>query len=407
MLPSQFYSSKEAFDADLEHIWFRSWLFAGFENQVKEPGEYFTYQVGSQNVIVIRGDDGRLRAFHNVCRHRGARICNKERGKSANLTCPYHSWTYNKLGECVKASNIDGQFALSDKSLISAHVRCVDGLVFISFGDNPPDFDPAEKLIHPQIKLHRLRDTKIAFITNDIVNANWKIVYENNRECYHCAGTHPEYIRSNYDLSFSYQWLEGATKASRITDPKAPKFEEAVEHTKYCQDLWEKKYGLSCTVDNDFPGDGWYRATRAPLRKGWVNESLDGQPVAPILGDFQDRDLGTLRIHLLPNFWIHVSSDYACSTRLTPIDELTTHAQAIWLVHKDAQEGKDYSIDKLIPFWKKTNDADWRICEANQAGVLSPKYQPSEFVKAKESGIENFLSWYITTLKNGIDQHKS
>lgn len=391
MLQRQFYSSKDVFQADIQHIWQKNWLFAGFENQIKTSGEYFTYQVGNENVIVLRADDGQVKAFHNVCRHRGARICEKTHGKVTNLTCPYHAWTYNKQGECIKAPQTKGQFDLSQKGLHKAHVRAVGGLIFVSFSDNPPNFDPAEQLMHPQLKLHRLEKTKIAYVTEDVVQANWKIVYENNRECYHCATTHPEYIRSNYDLAFSYEWEEGATRARRVTDPSHPKYKEALEHTQYLQNMWEQKYGLTCTVDNDFPGEGWYRASRAPLLKGWVNESLDGQPVAPILGDFKDRDLGTLRIHILPNFWIHVSSDYACSARLTPIDELTTQIQVCWLVHEDAQEGVDYTLEKLTPFWKKTNDADWKICEANQAGVLSSRYQPGEFVKAKESGIENFF----------------
>ncbi len=108
MLPREFYCSQEVFQADLEKIWYRNWLFAGYENQIKTPGEYFTTQgsdfisnskalVGTENVIIIRGDDNQVRAFHNVCRHRGARICGKEEGKTGNLMCPYHGWTYDKF----------------------------------------------------------------------------------------------------------------------------------------------------------------------------------------------------------------------------------------------------------------------------------------------------------------------
>jgi len=189
---------------------------------------------------------------------------------------------------------------------------------------------------------------------------------------------------------------------TRIVDPNHPRQEEAVKHIQESTTRWAK-YGIECAAHNNFPGDGWYRASRMPLRKGWVTESLDGAPVAPILGSFaeEDRDMGSLRIHTLPNFWIHLSSDHGVATRLTPVDALHTRADQVWLVHKDAKEGVDYHLDKLLPFWDRTNASDWEICELNQAGILSEKYNPAPYSLKKESGVETFIRWYLRALSHG------
>jgi len=245
----------------------------------------------------------------------------------------------------------------------------------------------------------------VAYFRSEVVNANWKLVYENNRECYHCPNAHPDYIKSNYDLAFSYIQSTDGTYL-RIVDPSHPKRHEVEEHIHSCSERWSK-YNITCAAHNVFPGDGWYRASRLPLRKGWVTESMDGRPVAPILGEFkeEDRDMGSLRIHSLPNFWIHLSGDHAVATKLTPVDPLHTRADQYWLVHKDAVEGKDYRLDKLLPFWEKTNQADWEICQLNHAGILSDRYSPAPYSLKKESGVENFVNWYLRTLSLGLNNN--
>lgn len=239
---------------------------------------------------------------------------------------------------------------------------------------------------------HEFGNAKIAFSQTYTINANWKLVYENNRECYHCVGSHPEYIKSNYDTTFTYSTDPVTGEVKRQLDPAHPRQKEIEQHMDersqhwYCSrshafslclmsdcSLWcgcRAKLGFECTPDNNFPGEGWYRASRQPLRKGWVTESLDGKPVSRLMGRLPEQDMGSLRylppfiaglmvcvrIHTLPNFWVHASSDHACSARLTPTGLRTTEAKVDWIVHKDAVEGKDYSIDKMIPFWQKTSE---------------------------------------------------
>jgi len=170
---------------------------------------------------------------------------------------------------------------------------------------------------------------------------------------------------------------------------------------KSAQKKWEN-YGIDCSADNSFGGEGWFRSTRTPLRKGFVNETVDGKPVAPLMGKFKDRDMGVLRIHTLPNFWVHGSSDYACSARLSPVNPHLTIVQVLWLVHKDAIEGKDYQKDKLIHLWEKTSLQDWSLCENNHAGILSTSFTPGPYSIKKESGLEKYVQWYVNNMKKGF-----
>jgi len=163
--------------------------------------------------------------------------------------------------------------------------------------------------------------------------------------------------------------------------------------------IWKEMYDVECTPDNQFPGDGWYRASRMPLRKGFLVESIDGAPVSkPLMGRLTSPDMGSLRIHTLPNFWVHASSDHMVSARLTPLSVYTTEVKADWIVHADAVEGKDYDLEKLLPFWKLTSEQDWRLCEENQVGMMTSHYRPGPFSDYKERGLEKFLQWYLDQL---------
>ena len=100
-LQRDFYVAREVFEADLARIFHRHWLFAGYSFQIPRPGDFFIYRVGSESIIVVRDRQGAIRAFHNVCRHRGSQICKVETGTAHRLVCPYHRWTYELDGSLV------------------------------------------------------------------------------------------------------------------------------------------------------------------------------------------------------------------------------------------------------------------------------------------------------------------
>ena len=146
----------------------------------------------------------------------------------------------------------------------------------------------------------------------------------------------------------------------------------------------------------------WYSANRTPLVDGYVSETMDGQQIAPLMGDYPDPDVGTLRVRMLPNFWNHSSCDHSVSTRLTPKGMYHTNIRMIWLVDEKAQEGKDYDLEKMLPFWLLTAEQDWEICTNQQRGVNSHAYTPGPLSTYKEYNLDRFLRWYLQQLDAAI-----
>ena len=142
----------------------------------------------------------------------------------------------------------------------------------------------------------------------------------------------------------------------------------------------------------------WFSVNRTPLVEGYVSETMDGKQVAPLMGHYLDNDVGTLRMRTLPNFWNHSSCDHGVSTRLLPAGPQATAVRVMWLVDETAIEGKDYEIEKLLPFWQLTSEQDWRICENQQRGVTSSAYMPGPYSTYKEYNVDSFVRWYLKML---------
>jgi glycine betaine catabolism A len=382
-LESEFYASEQVFAADMQRIWGRWWLFAGHGCTIPRPGDYFTYQVGRDPILVVRGEDGQVRAFFNTCRHRGARVCTAEAGSAKRLVCPYHNWTYDLGGRLLMDSKEDYGVDRSELSLHPVHVRDAAGLIFISLARNPPSFDEAFATISRKLKPHGMARAKIAHTADYVVKANWKIIFENNRECMHCPPNHKEYNLSTYDVM----------RDQARSDPARAKQMDAIiaESNARFRALGLDEGDASSSMTGTF-----FRCHRTPLRKGFVSQTLDGKPACRLpMGDFKEHDVGTLRITIFPNFWQHSNSDYAAAARLTPLAPGLTAVRGYWLVHEDAVEGKDYTLDKLLPAWGKTNEQDWEICENQQIGVSSSRYQPGYYSLSKEGNVAHFDEWYL------------
>jgi Rieske 2Fe-2S family protein len=348
------------------------------------PGDWKTWQVGRDTVLIVRGADGAVRAFHNTCRHRGARICSGEAGHARLLVCPYHSWTYELDGRLRTPTEREFGVHQSELGLQPVPLRDLGGLLFVALGPDPVDFSAAASEIAPQMAHQGFAEAKLAATKRYRVKANWKLVFENNRECYHCANAHPEYVSGTYDVArFDPALLP---EVERQTALAAARFEAL---------------GLGTAVASSAMTGSYWRVTRAPLVEGWNTQSLDGRPIAPLMGTMRAKNTwsdGTLRCTVFPNFWQHASDDHAVATRLTPIDAETTEVDVSWFVHKDAVEGRDYALDRLMPFWQRTSEQDWTICEANQAGVASPAYRPGPYSRTRETNVQQFIDWYLEAL---------
>src|SRR5262245_54639229 len=196
--PRPFYTDERVFRRDLERVFGRSWLFAGHTCQVREPGDYFLFDVGGDSLIVVRGDDGRVRALFNTCRHRGSRICTAPSGRVGRFVCPYHQWAYARDGRLAGARWMGSGFDPSEYPLASAEVRVAAGLIFVCLAETPPEFEPVGRAIEHQLRPHGLDRARVCHVERYTVRANWKMLFENHRECYHCSVSHPEFCKTNY-----------------------------------------------------------------------------------------------------------------------------------------------------------------------------------------------------------------
>src|SRR5262245_12536662 len=197
-LPRPFYRDEAVYRADIEQIWRRGWLFAGHACELRAPGDWLTLQVDGDSIIVIRGEDGRVRALHNVCRHRGSQLLAGPRGSSRRLVCPYHQWTYDTTGALTFCRGMH-EFNKADFPLKKVHCEEIEGLVYLSLADTPPPFAQARELMAPFLRPQGFARAKVAKQVDYEIHANWKLVWENNRECFHCNVNHPQYIKANWD----------------------------------------------------------------------------------------------------------------------------------------------------------------------------------------------------------------
>lgn len=398
-LPGVFYSDPLVYQADMEQVWQRGWLFAAHSCQLGQPGDYITLNVNADSIVVLRDDNGEVRAFHNVCRHRGTILCTESAGRVGRIVCPYHQWTYGRDGALVSCRGMQPEIVKSQLGLFPVHAREIAGLIYICLAGEPPDFERARALMEPMAKPQGLQRAKIAAVRDYEIAANWKLVWDNNRECYHCNVNHPQYIQANFDHynadDATDRVREKMTAATARSEAKWAACGLAVTH---------RQTGMASFPDPD--QDCWYSANRTALVDGWVSESLDGRQIAPLMGDYPDADVGTLRLRTVPNFWNHSSCDHAVSTRLLPGGPQRTFAQVTWLVHANAVEGRDYKVEDLLPFWQLTSEQDWELCAAAQRGVLSSRYEPGPLSTYKEYNVEAFRRWYLMQLGKGLIEVK-
>jgi Rieske 2Fe-2S family protein len=390
-LPREFYADEEIYQADLQTVWRGGWLFAGHSCEIAKPGDYFTFQLDSDSIIVIRDEQAAVRALHNVCRHRGSVICTEAAGHVTRLVCPYHQWAYGLDGTLLACRGMQSDLDKSQFGMHPVHVREVEGLIYLSLAKEPPPFEPVEATLAPLVKPQGFRRAKVAKAIDYLVQANWKLVWENNRECYHCNVNHPQYIKANFD---HYNADDTAPHIREQMNAAVARSEE--KWAAAGLELTHKEAGMFGFPDAK--KNIWWSASRTALVDGWVTESMDGKQVAPLMGDYRDADIGTLRMRTLPNFWNHSSCDHGVSTRLLPLGPLQTAVRVSWLVDENAVEGRDYQIEKLLPFWQLTSEQDWLICERQQRGINSSAYSSGPYSTFKEYNVDSFVRWYLGRL---------
>jgi choline monooxygenase len=220
-LPFDWYSDPAVLRLERERIFARAWQYAGRADQVAEPGAFFTCDLGGVPVVVVRGKDGELRAFFNVCRHRGSLVCEGE-GRRETLQCPYHAWTYDLDGSLRAAPRSDREpgFDKDGLGLVPVSVGAWGPFVFVNpDGDAAPLADTLGDL--PALVAGAGLDVDgLRFLKRSTseYEANWKVCSENFLECYHCQVAHPGFSKV-VDVSVDAYVLEASPTFSTQYGP--------------------------------------------------------------------------------------------------------------------------------------------------------------------------------------------
>jgi glycine betaine catabolism A len=397
-LPRELYVSEEAFHFDTQVMLKSVWLFACTVAHVKNPGDYFVFEMANNSIIIVRGRDMQVRAFWNSCRHRGSKICLEQSGRAPRLMCPYHQWTYGLDGKLLAARSMAEDFDKADHGLNPVALENVGGLIFICMADNPPPIDRVKADIAEQIGVYDLENLKVAVQDNYIEDANWKLVMENNRECYHCDAGHPELI----SVLGTYGFGKGLPEDGEadIVDDSAY---DALVAAK--REEWR-----ALGIDRDlieFPDGWWHRVARLALANGAVTQSIDGKLACKkLIGPFTEPETSSLSVWTQPNSWHHFCCDHVITFSLTPISADKTLLRTSWLVHADAVEGVDYDPDHITALWRATNTQDGHFSAINHQGISSDGYQQGPYA-AEEKLVEDFKDFYVDRAKAALKAEQS
>jgi Rieske 2Fe-2S family protein len=382
-LPQEFYTDPKVYQLDLEAIFHKRWIFVGVECEIPNVGDYFTLTVDRTPILVLRDQAGAVQAFFNTCRHRGSKICLAEKGSVRTLVCPYHQWNYDLTGRLLSTGRMHEGFDREEYSLKSVNVQTSGGTIYICLSNEAPDFSVYGPLIEPYLAPFDFVNAKLAHETHVIVKGNWKLVMENSRECFHCPTRHHELMHTFlHDYNF-----------------------EEPGNDQFVRPFWEKcsTLGLASEVKE---GDD-FRIIRLPLRRGAISMTMDGKSaVSRLLGTMPTNDAGSVRWVHFPSTFNHALADYAMLVRMLPLGPQETLFTAKWLVHRDAEEGRDFDLETLVRVWSVTNDQDKVLVERNQEGVNSVGYAPGPYSQHAEQGVIRFVEWYCDALETHLGEQR-
>ena len=392
-LDRPFYVNDKIFDLDIKNIFSKQWVFVGHTSRIPNIGDYFLFDIGNESMIIIRDKENIIHAHYNVCRHRGSHICLETEGNKKLLLCPYHAWSFNLDGTIKSARLMEEDFNKDEWSLHKCNLKVFEGLIFINLSENPCDFEEFIEPTRKYIEFHELGKAKIAFRKIYPTDGNWKLALDNFHECYHCQPSHPEYC-SVHDPEYILSYGAGSG-----TGPASEKFNKILNE-------WNKKVKKLGHLTGEYAEKEFNKysrsAERTPLKKGKFTETKKGKPIAKLMGKFKEYDRGYTSVGTSPFNSLLMCNDFATLFTFIPKSTLQTDVELIWLVHKDAKEGKDYDLSEMIWMWDETTKADKRIIEDNQKGVLSSKYMPGP-LSQMEKGLEKFKSWYLKHLELALD----
>jgi phenylpropionate dioxygenase-like ring-hydroxylating dioxygenase large terminal subunit len=386
-LDQHFYTDDTLYQREMTWMRENMWFLVGQESRIPQPGDYFLYDFDKDNIIVVRDQSGEIRAHHNVCTHRGSRLCKETTGSAKVISCPYHAWSFDLNGALRAAPFVSSGFDKSQWGLAGCHVRVFHGFVFLSFADIAPDFDEYIGYADREFELQDAGGVKIVKRLSWTVDANWKIVVENNLECYHCKSSHPNYCAAHPGVPLG----------------KADEFEA---RDKWMRSVLEnsshEKARMFVPVA---PGHTFRFMGRSVIGTNCATESIGGKALAPLMGQCAFEGVQTF---LAPSALatLVLNPDHIVTYNFVPRSARRTDVEVLWLVNGSAKEGLDYDLDHLTEVWLATLVEDKVLVENVQLGVESTAYKPGPIIES-EKFVLAFNRWYRDSMLNGPNQRTS
>jgi Rieske 2Fe-2S family protein len=352
-LPGTVYTAPAVLRLEQAGIFASYWLCAGRAADLPAAGDYLLQDVAGNSVLIVRGGDGVIRAFYNVCRHRGSRLLDEPRGHGlARILCPYHAWSYRLDGSVQHAPQMDADFRNQDFGLVPVRCELWHGFVFVSLDDAAPPLEEHFADV-PDLARFRMAELVRGKRIEYEVAANWKLLCENYSECYHCAGAHPQLFR--------------------ISEPIA---------------RGERKQ----EIGRSFNG-GPMR-----LRDGIETMSMSGRSSLPAIPGLTHEDCRYVHYYVIyPNLLLSPHPDYVLTHCAWPVTPERTRVVCEWLFPREAVGGAQFDPSDVVEFWDVTNRQDWALCERTQLGVASRGYRPGPY-QPTEDCVHTFDRWYADRL---------
>ncbi|HEY3928140.1 MAG TPA: aromatic ring-hydroxylating dioxygenase subunit alpha [Candidatus Koribacter sp.] len=340
-LPQPYYTDPAYFQREMEAIHFDMWLCAGRAHQIPNPGDYFVRRVANASVIIVRDEQGTIRAFHNVCRHRGTQLCKQESGTfNGSIQCGYHAWTYKLNGGLLRAPHMEKVegFCEADYPLNHVAAEVWDGHIFINLSAHPIPF--SEHLAGLDQKFRPWRMEELQMVERRVyhLKANWKLIIQNYSECLHCPIVHPLLNKQSHYMS-----------------------------------------------GDNAPPQPTYLGGRMDLRDGVQSLTMDGTTSRCALPGLSSAEQRHVYYYcLLPNFLLNLHPDYMLTFTMWPHAVDHTEIVCEWHFHPDDISKPGFNPNDAIEFWDLTNKQDWELSDLAQAGISSKGYQPGPYSNREE-----------------------
>ena len=385
-----FYRSHVTYQSELEQVIYKSWIYAGHVSQIPNKGDYFLFEIGEDSVIVSRDGNGIVCALHNICRHRGARVCKEKNGNSKSFVCPYHGWVYDTGGALKLARDMESLvgFSREDYGLKKVRLEVFEGMIFINCDNEAADFRAPLEKMKVQLGAYDLESAKIAESKIYEIDANWKLCLENYLECYHCATSHRSYAKLHTlkELEHKVKSINAAmlARAERVTGVAG------IGDDFY--DYYDQASGFgACSYHS-----------RYALYDGYKTGSEDGNPVAPLMGKMRGYDGGAGDFQMGPLTFMLNYPDHCVLYQFIARGITKTDMELVWFVNGDAVEGEDYEKEKITWLWNQTSLEDEKIITQNSEGVNSHFFTPGPYHPEHEETCMKFIKWYLKALRRAV-----